>query len=58
MIDCKALAIKKTPMKKTVSCWSLGNGEYLISSPDGGKELLQVKVVKRLVEAPQPSAKK
>lgn len=45
-------------MKTTVSCWSLGGGEYLISSPDGGKELLQVKVVKRLVEAPQPPVKK
>jgi hypothetical protein len=45
-------------MKKTVSCWSLGSGEYLISSPEGTKELLQVKVIKRLVEAPQISAKK
>jgi hypothetical protein len=45
-------------MKKTVSCWSLGAGEYLITSPEGSKELLQVKVVKRLVEAPQVAAKK
>ena len=38
-------------MKTTISCWPLGGGEYLITSPDGSKEMLQVKVVKRLVEA-------
>ena len=38
-------------MKTTVTCWPLGGGEYLITSPDGSKEMLQVKVVKRLVEA-------
>ncbi len=44
-------------MKTTVSCWALGGGEFLITSPDGAKEMLQVKVVKRLVEAtPKPAS--
>ena len=43
-------------MKTTITCWPLGGGEYLISSPEGTKELLHVRVVKRLVEATSSGA--